>query len=277
MATSRLVTLTFILVISAMAVSAQDAPATDSPPPVQKDAQGLAIAQQAITAMSGPQLLAGLQDSVSTGTLTLAGPSAKSIPIVLKTQGTRKVRSELQAAEGTRVRILNDGRAAALRPDGSVKWLSIENTLAGRVSHIPALSLLAEVADANVGVEYVGPGAVNRQPVAVVGLSFTPYSDAKQAADFLELTRCLFFVDTGSGTIAKIEYTHYAEGHRRTKWKEEVFLSDYRSVGGVLVPFKQITLMDGKLESALEFSSVQFNVGLSETEFALPVEVADAK
>jgi hypothetical protein len=255
---------------------AQDAPTLEAAASaVARDP--VAVAQQAVASMGGASALVGLQDSVGTGTLTLAGPSPKAMPIVLKTQGTRKVRSELQTPEGTRVRILNDGRAAALRPDGSVKWLSVENTLAERVSHIPALSLLAENADANVGVEYMGPGVVNGQPAEVVGLSFTPSSDVKQAAEFLELTRCLFFVDPGSGTIAKIEYTHYAEGHRSTNWKEEVFLSDYRSVEGVLVPFKQITLRNGELESALELSSIQFNVGLADSEFALPVEVADAK
>lgn len=276
MVTSKFVILPLMLLAVPIAVNAQIA--TDALEPAPKDPQGVAIVQQALAAMGGAAALTATSlHSVTTGTLTLAGPSPKDMPIVLKTKGTRKVRSELQTPEGTRVRILNDGRAVAIRPDGSVKWLSVDNAMAERVSHIPALSLLAENAEASVAVEYVGPATVNGQPVVVVGLSFTPSSDAKQAAEFLELTRCLFFVDPGSGTIAKIEYTHYAEGHRSTKWKEEVFLSDYRSVEGVLVPFKQITLRNGELESALELSSVQFNVGLADAEFALPAEVADAK
>ena len=100
---------------------------------VTKDPAGLAVAQRAMGALSGQAQ--NLQDSLTTGTLTLPGDKPKVFSVVIKTKGTQKVRVELSNADGTRARILNQGQAAIQYPNGKVRKLLMNNTLAERVTH----------------------------------------------------------------------------------------------------------------------------------------------
>ncbi len=278
MATSRRATLFLILVMSAMAVSAQDAPATDSAEPAQKDPQGVAVVQQAITVMGGATLAQGSLDSVSTGTLVIGGPTPAAFPITIKTKGTRKLRSELERPNGKGVRILNEGKAANIRADGRVRHLIRENTLAERISHIPLLSLLAEYQDAAVEVKLEAPVLVDGKPAAVVALSIVSVDLNNSVENPREATRTTFVVDAGTGFIAEVRYTSHAENDSTHTRPVVIRYSDYRQVSGLWVPFRQTTYLDGRLESELVLSSVAFGVGLSDSEFELPkAEVANAQ
>src|SRR5438094_4373444 len=73
-----------------------------------KDPQAMALAAHSLLAMGGQQIIA---DSRATGTLTLASDSSSALPIVLESQGTRKVRTTVQRANGTSVRVMNAGIA----------------------------------------------------------------------------------------------------------------------------------------------------------------------
>src|SRR2546426_2905464 len=86
----------------------------------QRDPQALAILQQSLAAMGGAQALA-LQDSQATGTVKIYSPGGPiSLPVVVKSKGTKLVRHEVQTQSGTRIRILNQGRGAFQAPDGHV-------------------------------------------------------------------------------------------------------------------------------------------------------------
>src|SRR5207302_10586038 len=88
------------------------------------DPQAVAVAQAAFTAMGGAQVVAGYQDSLASGTVTIsAGDNPVSYPITIKSKGLRETRVELQMPKGTNTRIVNQGQGAILRPDGSVKTL----------------------------------------------------------------------------------------------------------------------------------------------------------
>src|SRR5262249_25405368 len=122
---------------------------------IAKDAAGVGIAQKSLAAMGGGTALLA-RDSLATGTLTLYGSNIKGgnvIPVVLNTKGSNLTRRELTRASGTTVRILNDGQGVIQKPDGTVRRLLMNNTFGERVSHIPALSLLANYQDSVVEVK----------------------------------------------------------------------------------------------------------------------------
>ena len=73
------------------------------------------------------------------------------------------------------------------------------------------------------------------------------------------------------------EYFLFAENDPNDRTKVETYFSDFRSVNGAWVPFHQTTYEDGKVAEDLVLASVAFNVGVSDTEFALPTEVADVQ
>lgn len=247
---------------------------------ISKNAQALAIAQRSVAAMGGPTALSAAgdgvlaPDSIATGTLTLYGNNVKDkanvIPIVLKTKGTGRVRLELQWPSGITIRILNSGEAVMQRPDGTMRRLLMNNTYSERVSHIPAFSLLAENAAQTVELEQISDKLVGAERRNVIALSVVPTADPDQAKLFREQTRTTFEIDSTSGLVIRIGHPLAAEKNSNVLQQTEIEYSDYRTVEGVAVPFRQKSYADGKLESELVLDSMSFKVQLADSEFELP-------
>jgi hypothetical protein len=235
------------------------------------DPQALTVAQTAFTAMGGAQAVAAYQDSQSSGTVIIyTGGSSTSYPITLKSKGLRETRVELQKANGTNVRIVNQGQGAIIHPDGSVKNLWSNNTFYEHVNHVPLLSVLAEYANGNVNLLYKGVQQVQGQAEDVIELDFVPNLDPVNGPIFASMSSTLFFVNQSTGLVDKIQTTPFYEGGDKVTFTEETYLADYRSVNGMLVPFHQTVFIDGQLDTDLTFTSVDLNVGLADSEFALP-------
>jgi len=238
---------------------------------VSKDPKAIAVVQATITAMGGVQALLNYQDSLASGTLTVYGGSSPLIfPITLKSKGTHETRVELQRPNGVSVRIVNQGQGTIQKPDGTVRTLVVGNLVGERVSHIPLLSLLSEYQNANISLAYQGTVPVNGQSTQLITLSFVPTNDPVQGPFFASLTQTLVYVDTTTNLIDKIQYKNYPENDQSNPHKIEVYFSNYQSVGGISVPFRQTTYDDGTLESDLVLSKADFNVGLLDSEFTLP-------
>jgi hypothetical protein len=232
---------------------------------ITKDAAGIAAVQRTLAVMGSAQTVS---DVVCTGTLTLAKEQDRTVNIIIKSKGTQMTRTETTGPKGTTVRIVNHGTGAITNPDGSVGKLVLNNTIAERVSHIPALSLLSEALGPVVKVESQAAADVNGAPNDVIALSYTPDPAHPQLSLFLNITRRLVFIDQATNLVSKIQFTRFSETGHAKHQVEQVF-GDYRRIGPLLVPFYQLTYLDGNLETALNLTSAQFNVGLQDAEFAL--------
>ena len=235
-----------------------------------KDPGAVALALKAIHAMGDPAKVASIADSAAVGTLTVHGSQGVfSASTTIKTKGSQELRMESQWPIGTSTRIVNAGKGVIVRPDGSVKALILKNTFAERPHHIPALSLLAEHASPNIEITASGQSSVAGAPADIISLSLPTSSDPQQAQFFRESTRRSFYIDRLTRLISKLEYPLYPENGGPPA-KIEIFYSDYRNISGVMVPFHQATYLDGTLQSDLVLNSVQFNVGLADSDFILP-------
>ncbi len=238
---------------------------------ITKDPQAVAVAEKALAAMGGVQALLSYQDSQATGTLTLYGGSAPvAYPITLKCKGTQKTRVEVQKSDGTNVRIMNQGQAVVEKSDGTVVKLVTNNTLAERVNHIPLLSILGEYQGGSIQVQYLGVTRINGQNTDIIGISLVPTTDPVQGPIYASMTQTLFFVDQQTSLIDKVQYTNYAENNLSSTQTVEVYFNNYQLANGILVPFHQTIYEDGAIDSDIALSSVTFNVGLTDAEFALP-------
>ncbi len=210
-------------------------------------------------------------NSLASGTVTIStGGNPVSYPIIMKSKGLRETRVELQMPQGTNVRVMNQGYAAITRPDGSVKSLYSSNTFAEYVNYVPLLSVLAEYASGNVNLIYKGVAQVQGQPEDVIEVDFVPNLDPVQGPLFASMSRTLYFVNQSTRLVDKTQRSAFAEGDMNSTFTEEVYLADYRSVNGLMVPFHQTVIIDGKVDSDVTFGSVSLNVGLLDSEFALP-------
>jgi hypothetical protein len=239
---------------------------------IAKNPTAMIIAENAVNAMGGTAAIKSYQDSLATGTLTLyQGDKPTTFPITLKSKGTHETRIELQTPDGIQVRILNQGRGAIQRPDGTVKTPGLNNLVGERVGHIPLLSLLSEYQNPDISLVYQGTALVNGQSTKVIAVSFVPYTDLMQGPFFSSITKTFFYVDQVTGLIDKIQYSNYEEGNwQQSRQTIEDYFTEYKTVSGVSVPFHQTTYADGKLDADLVLTSVTFSVGLSDSEFKLP-------
>lgn len=235
------------------------------------DPQALVVAQAAFTAMGGTQAISGYQDSLASGTATIyTGGTPVSYPITSKSKGLRETRTELQMQKGTNIRIANQGQAVIVRPDGSVKSLYSNNTFYEHVDHIPILSVLAEYGNGNVNLLYKGVAQVQGQSEDVIEIDFVPNLDPVQGPMFASMSKTLFFVNQTTKLVDKTQQSVFYEGDQNDTFNEEIYLADYRSVNGLLVPFHQTVDIDGQLDSDIQFTSISLNVGLLDSDFALP-------
>jgi hypothetical protein len=266
MRAARIVLVIFFLFGVSLNLNSQQASTT-----LQRDPQAVTLAQQSLAAMGGAQALA-FTDCLAVGSVQSFKPDGTSValPIVKKTKGTKMTRTEVQRPEGTRLRVVNGGTGAIQNPDGTIRRLFSNNTVAERIEHIPALSILSEWQSSNIEVRYVGTDTVNGSPAQVIALSFIPTSDPKWSAFYRSTTQTLFYIDQATAFVSKIQYQNFAENDSNVSEKIEIYFTNYRLVNGVQVPFTQTSYADGRLQSALTLSSVTFNTGLTDTDFSIP-------
>lgn len=257
--------------ISVLAHSQIRLDTTAAPSIATKDPAGLAVAARSVAAMSSPTLDITSVDSVATGNVVVQG---QSMPIVLKTKGTRMLRSEVQKAKGSHVMVINNGRGQITQSDGTVRNLLMNGTYGVRILHLPALSLLAEYQQADVEVARPEQSAVSGKNSTVLTFAVVPPGRTKEESDlFRRDTSTRLFIDSDTGVVQKLEFNNPAENDPDSFQKTTVVYSDYRQVGQMMVPFRIATYVDGDLESEIVLDSIQFNVGLSDSDFQIKEEV----
>jgi hypothetical protein len=258
-----------LALLASLSQSTHAQTATSSQPPV-RDPQAIALASQSLAAM-GAASVSSQTDSRATGVMTMYFGTPVQIAVTLESKGLTRVRSVSQQPTGTSVWVLNAGQSAIQQPDGSVRQLSQANTFYEHVGHIPALSMLAEVQNPIASVELVASAAASNSTDSVVAISMGQSDDPFQVQIQRTLSRTLFYINSASGIVDKIEHDYYSEApNPGIRMHIVETFSDYRNVGGIAVPFHRATFVDGNPESDLQLSSIGFNVGVPASDFVVP-------
>jgi hypothetical protein len=233
-----------------------------------KDATANLVAQRALTALGATQIQTGEGVLVS-GTLNVSGNKPAAFPIVLKSRGTAQLRTELTTSTGVRVTIVSNGSGKIIQPDGSVRWLTPDNTISQRITHIPVLSLLAEYQQPTVSTQYLGTTSIDSTTADVVGLGIFVANNVVSAQQQSQNTQHLFYIDHASGLLLRVQELHYAENVNGDSQGLETRFSDYRAIQNVMIPFHQQTYVDGQLLFDLSLTNVTLPVSLTDSDFSL--------
>jgi hypothetical protein len=251
-----------VLFVAPLALWAQQAQ-----PVPQRDPQAVTVLTQSLAAMGGAGA-SQVQDSLTQAAVTFPGSStAGTATVAIKTKGPDRMRVDNSAGGRVAGVITDRGRLLRQTDKGWVVGPS-SNARHKRVTHLPVLLLAYELARSDLSATYVGLEAVGTQPAHHIRLARVSASGNAGFDDQLTKNSQIdLFVNLQTFLVVKVSYIHLSDLDWRVGLPEEVYYSDYRSVGGIIVPFSQRTVFNGNPIFDLRLSSVAFNVGMTDADF----------
>ncbi len=238
-----------------------------SPLPLTQDPQAVALIRQVLSA-------AGQQVTASTITTTIGtirlGADTALYPIRIYTMGNDHVRSEIDRAGGTSIRILNAGKGTFTSASGTIRQLALINTIAERVEHIPFLSLLADQDTANLEFQYLGTAQLNGMTVHGIAVSWSQAATASDQQELLTRTKITYYIDPTTLDILQIQYSRSAEEDSNALFHYQIVYSNYRAIAGHPIPTTVTTYLNGGFVSELTVNSFEENGALPPSAFVLP-------
>jgi hypothetical protein len=244
--------------------------AQQSPPPLApvRDPQAITVLRNALAAMGGTTAASQLQDSVTQAAISWpTNPSAPAATTSITTKGMNRIRVDTNAnAKSTSV-IYDRGRQ--LR-SGQKGWqvAPSANSRFRRADHLPALLLAYELSRNDFSASYVGIEPVGTATAHHITLSRISSMGNSLDGKFTKDSQIEIFVDPTTFLVVKVSFVHFSEIDWRIGLPMEIDYSSYQNVGGMMVPFTQVTIVNGKPIYELHLTSVAFNQGVADATFA---------
>lgn len=253
----------FLLLLPASALG-QDQPSasTDasSPATVSRDPSALALLSQCASVMGAPG--PGF-DFYAQGQLNSGDPRGPSGPIAVKGKGLN-VRSDITFNDGQETRAVNGSKAWAIR-QGKRSDQPYSAAAYYRPEFVPALACTTDLARPYMSAIYVGLEKVSDRQAYHVRFNAALPED-KDGSEKL-ISEFHVFIDQATGVVLKTQSFAFSPDAIQNYSTFEIYYGDYRQVNGVLMPFRVESYSDGQRLSTVTFTSVQTNVGISDSEF----------
>jgi len=234
-----------------------------------RDPQALTILHSALAVMGGAGA-AAIQDTVTKATTFWPSNSTVSpVSSTISTKGADRIRVDNSSGGQTVSVVYNGGRLLHSTATGWSVGPSA-NSRFRRVDHLPALLLASELARGNFAATYIGQESVGSQRAVHVTLSRISSNVGNGLdAKFTKDSEIEVFIDPATFLILKVSYIYFSKIDWRIGSPMEIYYSDYRSVGGMMVPFIQRTVFNGSPLYELHLTSVAFNQGVADTTFGV--------
>src|SRR6266498_3443911 len=234
-----------------------------------KDPAALAALSQMVAA-TGWNPLNLPADALITGNVTRSSDQVTSA-VTLKIKGLGEFREDVQNSAGVTSTIVNNGQAAQLLPDGTLRVLGPQDAVSIWPVDVPVFSNLPSAASApNVSVAYLGKETINSSLCNKIQISaqiqpIDPVSEITSRVATINV-----WLDATTALPVQLQYTRLASNNPSATALHIRQFSNYQQVNGIQVAFTQQEFMNGQLLYAFQFSAVNFNVGLTDSDFALP-------
>jgi hypothetical protein len=239
----------------------QSAPAPA--PSVERDPQALALVQNSIAAMGGAAAVSQVQNCIVTGSSIEA--STNDVATVTFTWTYEGLQFRLENDEGSATHILVSSGGSPQEFRGGA-WFSAMPMLArtNLAYHVPALVLLDELSSPTYSIIYVGSTTLNG--IAAVHIQTRDDSDA--LGHVFTVQDWYFDPTNGLPITVQYEIPTATQGNNRSPLGSMNF-SEFKSVGGLLVPFR-LQIVEGPASVVATVTNVAFNSNVSSSEFAPP-------
>lgn len=211
------------------------------------------------------------RDAVVTGKIIRYGKDGwEALSFTLKARTCQEFRIDVQAPTGVRSTVVNSGRAIVTGPDGS-RFLPSQSVLSMNPIVLPHLCVLNTLQKTDSGAIYAGTETLSDQLSHRIEISPDPVANDSLAAATRHGIVLTIWVSKSTALPIQIGSTLVATNNPAAGLTMVHALSDYRIVNGFALPFHQETSAGAALLYATQLDSVAFNVGLTDSEFVVPL------
>lgn len=125
-----------------------------------------------------------------------------------------------------------------------------------------------ELARQDVTVEYIGAETLDGKPIEHLRLARVASTGSDMDDILTKNSQFEVFLDPETRLVLKVAFPWVSDVDMRRSLPFEIYYSDYRSAGGLLIPFAQRAVFNGKQVYELKVSSFAANVGLVDSDFS---------
>lgn len=236
----------------------------------QRDPQALAVLSKMfiVSGWSSTNLPA---NAVASGTATrYHGDTQDAVGITLKFRGYSEARMEVADPVSPTISVFHGEQASVSKTTGTQAIPAHSALSTPPVAMLFFCSFL-NTSDPNrlfrfVGTETVGGQLTNRLEFDYIPSSDNPYSQVLRRAGHVTL-----WISTSSLLPIQVQYPRISNDNPTAVFLATRVYSDYRAINGIAVPFRQDEYLGNQLTHSLQLSTVNFNTGLSDADFAISV------
>jgi hypothetical protein len=235
------------------------------PAPAPRDTQAVNIVNQALATAGGAVAISAIQDYTASGNVTYhSNPEAQGT-ITLSGLGLYQVRQDANLQTGVRSLVMSNGQTTT-KESGVVKELPVQVPMMTSGLMIPCWQLAAALNSPDFSFLYKGIVEVDGRSAHDIRIElFLP--DAHDTNGVIaEYFAADFFVD--AATFQVLMTQDAVPGHLRHLIRM-VRYSDYRPVGGVLVPFLIDQQIDSQRAQTIQLQQIALNTGVQDSAFVL--------
>lgn len=282
MALSRFLLATIILVFSLPLAAQIPAPSRPriSPPPSTlglpqpipakpkvlqpvRDPEAVTVVQAAIAALGGDAAIAQVQSWRAQGQAKAPKEMGGGDSTITWERAGAEFRMESAAGGKSTAVVTGRGRPATVT-DGVGRELP-EHVL--KALFVPALvgSILRDdLQNANSLIRYAGPSTLDGKNVSVV-------RTASMRPEGTYIIGRTWYFDLATSLPLRVEYGVPALQTTQTWHQAAVDLSDFRTVAGVLYPFKIVAYQQGREQQTVTLQSIDANASIAPSDFDAPL------
>jgi hypothetical protein len=237
---------------------------------VQRDAQAISVLSNSLASTGGLPSLRSIQDYSATGTITYLWAGEENTGnLTARGLGTTNYRLDANLPSGDRSWVVASGQGTVKGITGTTSTISYTDALSLSGYSFPFLGMAGLLSDSSTAVKYIGVVELNGHTAHQIQAQRTFSAQLDPDGSLGKATSQTFFIDTTTFQLIELDSFVHQEGRSTDVYTRSVQFSDYRVVNGINSPFQIAESISGQKTLSIQFSSISFNTGLTDSDFQM--------
>jgi hypothetical protein len=239
------------------------------PAPAQtaiKDTQAVALLDLVLSNAGSP--VSSIRDFRASGSVTSYW-AGESVPgkIDVRGIGLQRFRLDITDDVGTQTCVVRNFKGSCSSPYYQLTKIGLANSFTFKGMALPYLRLLAALEDTSVEITYVGLEKVDGKQFHRIRTRRATDVALDPERTIAKVETAEYLIDSSSSQLIGLQDNLHPERDDSANHPRSLYYSDFRSVDGVMVPFRLDEYVFGQHTRTILFSSFSTNVGLTDADF----------